>query len=88
MKKKEVKNKSLRSTINEITQRLIEELQGAELTPLEKLALLKTLLPYSVSKLPTAAVNYEIYRGQPLSSRLIEVTEDGGEFKTGWDVAL
>lgn len=69
---------SLRSTINEITEQLITELQGAELTATEKIAFLKTLLPYSVGKLPSVAVNYDIYRGQPLSARIIEPTTGGG----------
>lgn len=69
---------NLRATINEITERLITELQGAELTATEKIAFLKTLLPYSVGRLPTAAVNYQIYSGQPTSGRVIELSEDGG----------
>ena len=73
---------NLRATINEITEQLITELQGAELTATEKIAFLKTLLPYSVGKLPTAAVNYQIYSGQPTSGRVIELSENGGSEET------
>ena len=73
---------NLRSTINEITEQLITELQGAELTATGKISFLKTLLPYSVGKLPTAAVNYQIFSGQPTSGRVIELSENGGRKDT------
>ena len=76
--KKQLKRVNLRDTINTITEKLIAELQGEELTPMEKLAFLKTLLPYSVGKLPTAAVNFQYYSGQPYSGRIVELSEDGG----------
>lgn len=80
MSKNKLQEKSsLRDTINGITERLISELQGEELTPMEKLAFLKTLLPYSVGKLPTAAVNLQYYGGQPFSGRIVELSEDGGQ---------
>ena len=69
---------SLRGTINQITEQLITELHGAELTPSEKIAFLKTLLPYSVGKLPSAVINYDMFRGQPFSGRIIEPTNRGG----------
>jgi len=69
----------IRDTINDLTERIISELQEEKLTPMEKLALLKTLLPYAVGKVPTVAVNYRIRNGQPTSGRLIEPTEDGGD---------
>lgn len=71
---------SLRGTINEITERLIGELQEEPLTPQEKIAFLRTLLPYTVGRLPTAAVNYQIWRGQPTTARIIEPTSEGGQF--------
>lgn len=45
---------ALRDTINEITERLINDLQSETLTPTEKLAFLRTLLPYSIGRLPNA----------------------------------
>ena len=70
---------SLRDNINQITEQLITELHEAELTASEKIAFLKTLLPYSVGKLPTASVNVQIGRnGQPTSARVVELTENGG----------
>lgn len=73
------KQTTLRDTINEIAEQLIAELHGAELTASEKIAFLKTLLPYSVGKLPTASVNVQIGRnGQPTSARVVELTENGG----------
>lgn len=56
-KNKEEK-RELRDTITRLTERLIQELQEEELKPMEKLALLKALLPYSVGKLPTAIISY------------------------------
>lgn len=69
---------SLRSTINQITEQLVTELHGEELTPSEKISFLKILLPYSVGKLPSAVINYDMFSGQPLSGRIIEPTEGGG----------
>jgi hypothetical protein len=78
---------TLRATINGITQRLITELQEAELTPMEKLSFLKVLLPYSVGKLPTAMINYQMCSGQATSARVVELTKDGG--RSGeWDIML
>ncbi len=74
----QAKNNSLRGTITQITEQLIAELQGENLTPSEKISFLKTLLPYSVGRLPNAAVNYQIRSGQPTSGRVIELSEDGG----------
>lgn len=69
---------SLRTTISEITEQLIQELHQEDLTPADKIALLRVLLPYSVGKLPTALVNYSVYSGQPTSARVIDLSEDGG----------
>lgn len=79
----QAKNNSLRGTITQITEQLIAELQGENLTPSEKISFLKTLLPYSVGRLPNAAVNYQIRSGQPTSGRVIELSEDGGRKDEG-----
>ena len=79
--------RSLRDTINELTESLIVELSEETLTPMEKLALLRTLLPYAVGKLPNVAVNLAIRNGQPTSARIIEPTKDGGDDSSnpfGW----
>lgn len=85
MKESKATGSSLRDTINELTERLINELKEANLTPTEKLAFLKALLPYAVGKLPNAALNYDFCSGQPTSARIIEPTPDGGrEAKKSW----
>ena len=89
MKANETKAKttgsSLRESINEIAERLIDELKEEQLTPMEKLAFLKALLPYSVGKLPNVALNYDYCSGQPTSARIIEPTPDGGrEANKSW----
>lgn len=76
---KQEEKQNLRKTITELTEQLIKELQEEELTPMDKLALLRVLLPYSVGKLPTALVNYSIYSGQPTSARIVELTDEGGQ---------
>lgn len=68
----------LRGTISDITAELINELKEMELNPMEKIALLRTLLPYSVGKLPTALVNFSLLSGQPTSARVIELSGEGG----------
>lgn len=88
MKKTKTKTtgSSLRESINEIAERLIGELREEQLTPMEKLAFLKALLPYAVGKLPNAALNYDYCSGQPTSARIIEPTPDGGkEAKKSWE---
>ena len=85
MKESKATGSSLRDTINELAERLINELKEANLTPAEKLAFLKALLPYAVGKLPNAALNYDFCSGQPTSARIIEPTPDGGrEAKKSW----
>lgn len=81
MKEKETTatGSSLRESINEIAERLINELKEEQLTPMEKLAFLKALLPYAVGKLPNAALNYDFCSGQPTSARIIEPTPEGGK---------
>jgi hypothetical protein len=68
----------LRGTISDITAELINELKEMDLNPMEKIALLRTLLPYSVGKLPTALVNFSLLSGQPTSARVIELSGEGG----------
>lgn len=77
-KVEDMQKPNLRGNITEITEELIVELRGQELTPSEKIAFLKTLLPYAVGKLPTALVNFAVISGQPISARVIEPTKDGG----------
>ena len=86
MKEVNTTGSSLRDTINELTQQLIDELREETLTPMEKLALLKALLPYAMTKLPTAVLNYAYSSGQPTSARIIEPTPDGGKAagKNSW----
>lgn len=99
MRAKKTTGSSLRDSINELTEKLIEELMEEKLTPTEKLAFLKALLPYSVGRLPNAAVNYKVYgsvnvagnnnstavgSGQPTSARIIEPTKDGGIEEGEW----
>lgn len=84
MSKKSEKNEPekrtpIRETISDITADLITELREMELQPMEKIALLKALLPYSVGKLPTAAINYSVCSGQPTSARIIELSKTGGK---------
>ena len=79
-KRQTAKKIGIRETITDLAEQLVDELRQEELTPMEKLAFLRTLLPYAVGKLPNALVNYAIgYNGQPTSARIIETTEDGGE---------
>lgn len=74
-----MENNDLRSTINEMAAKLIEELKEEELSTSEKLAFLKAILPYSVGKLPNAVLNYEKgANAQIFSARIIEPTKDGG----------
>lgn len=70
---------SLRETISELAESLINDLKGETLTPMEKLAFLKALLPYAVGKLPNVAINYDFCSGQPTSARIIEPTPGGGK---------
>lgn len=84
-KVEDMKKPNLRGNITVITEELIAELREQELTPSEKIAFLKTLLPYAVGKLPTALVNFAVISGQPVSARVIEPTKDGGVTKgSGW----
>lgn len=75
---------SLRGTISDVTEQLLQELLSMELTPADKISLLRTLLPYSVGKLPTALVNYSVLSGQPTSARVIDLSEDGGISEKNW----
>lgn len=69
-KQKPDNGNNLRETITGMTESLLREIRKEELTPMEKLALLRILLPYSVGKLPTAVVNCTLPNIPTLEDRL------------------